>query len=136
MDRDRLKQEGIERLKIIKGLMPGVIRDFESGVVNVSTSVGLHGILYWADDEQANIIKEVEDEFGGMVYHAILSNTTIGDLLSLFWVSKDASEWSRDRSDLKGNTAFCYVYNMSDPMCSEFGYIGYAPVNGGVKRTA
>lgn len=136
MDREKLKHEGIERLKIIKGLMPGVIRDFERDVVNVSTSVGLDGILYWANDEQSKIIKEVEDEFGGIVYHAILSHTTIGDLLSLLWVSKDDREWIKDRQDLQENMAFCYVHNMSDTIFSEFGYIGYAPVNGGVKRIA
>ena len=81
------------------------------------------------------MISEFEKEHGGLVYHAIKTNTTIGTLYSLMYVSKTEEEWDMDRDDLP-NYCFVYVKNVDDDYCSEFGTIQIKGQYGGLVRVA
>lgn len=136
MEKEIMKKEAIKRLKSFDELMPQVIKDFEEDdVINISTNTPLGpGILYHADEEQQKLIKQVEDQYGGLVYHGILVNTTAGKMLNLLWVSKYKEEWEMENNDLEYGIVFCYVYNLDVPEFSEFGSISYRQANGGLAR--
>jgi hypothetical protein len=129
--RDEQKVEALERMKILK-LHPNPIREFKSGKLNMSES---GGILYHLEEEEEKIVKIFEEKHGCVVYHLIKSFTGFGTLLALLYVGKEKEEWEQDKEDLKEGYAFCYVENLADKWCSEFGTIGVKPQFGGVART-
>ncbi len=57
-------------------------------------------------------------------------------LLAYLYVSKHQEEWQYDRENLQEGIVFCYVDNITDNFCSEFGYIGFKSQIGGLVRTA
>jgi len=127
------KIEAIKRMRILK-LMPNIVEEFEKdNIINYSE---LGGILFWVSNnpEWAEYIKKFEEKHNALVYHAELSYLEFGDCLSLFYVSDHQDEWERDIADLKQGYAVCYVWNINDPDCSEFGGIAFKPMIGGVKR--
>ena len=81
------------------------------------------------------MISEFEKEHGGLVYLVIRTNTTIGTLYSLMYVSKTEEEWDMDRDDLP-DYCFVYVKNIDDDYCSEFGMIQIKKQFGGLVRVA
>ena len=78
------KQEAIERLKILHDqydLMETVINEFEKkDTVYYSEHHSKVGILYWASNEEkyVRLMKQFEEEYDALVYHAILSSTPFG----------------------------------------------------------
>lgn len=127
------KSEAIKRMEALN-LHPNVIDDFKEGVVNCS-EYGM-GILYWLDEERKALVKQFETEHNALVYHCIFDRTGFGDCLSMLYVSDYEDEWELDNDDLREGYPLAYVYNMTDPLCSEFGSIGIEPINGGIRRTA
>jgi hypothetical protein len=128
------KAEAIKRMKLMK-LMPEIIEQFEQdNVVHYSETMG---ILYWLPNKPKWVekVKEFEEKYKCLVYHAEYSRTEIGDLLTLFYVSDHKDEWERDRQDLVDQNPLVYVWNMECPFSSEFGCITFKSINGGVKRT-
>lgn len=136
---DRMKAEAVKRMKALR-IMPNVIRDFENGTLNYSErqNAFFDGILYWIDNvpEFRKAVDDYQKRTGSLVYHAQLSHTTMGDMLSLLYVSRDEAQWARDMADIREGYAYCYVCNMDCPDFSEHGTIGIKPKNGGVTRTA
>lgn len=139
---DTLKQqqktEALDRMKTLR-IMGSVCNDFRiSDRVYYSERQNaiFDGILYWLDNkpEYIKIKNDFEKEYGALVFHAQLSHTTLGDMLTLLYVSKTKSEWRDDRKLLANGEAYAYVYNLSDPNLSEIGIVGVAPKNGGVTR--
>ena len=131
--REEMKAEACERIKMLK-LHPNVLMDFkQDDRINISEHTG---VLFWADDEDLEIIRKVEEDCEILVYHAIKTFTTIGTMLSLFYVSKYKDEWEMAREDFKYNESCCYVHNYDEPCFSEFGTIGFEPKIGGLVRTA
>jgi len=129
------KAEAIKRMKLIK-LMPEIIEQFEQdNTVHYSEAMG---ILYWIfnEPEWEEHIKQLEIKWNILVYHAELSYLEFGTCLSLFYVSSYKEEWAREKKDLEKGYACCYVWNIDDDVCSEFGSITFRLMNGGVKRTA
>ena len=145
MDKEELKQEALLRLGLLKkqGLDEGldcISRDFEkSERVYYSETMNkmFRGILYWLDNkpEFMALKDKFEKETGGLVYHAELSHTTIGDMLTFFYVSQHKDEWEMDREDIKHGQTFAYVNNLATPEFSEFGSVPFTCVNGGLMRT-
>lgn len=142
MNKQELVAEAQKRLEFLKKkykLLSEVVKQFkEDGIVFYSErqSQALDGILYWVSNEPEYVkaIEEFEKEYG-VVYHATLSHTNFGDLLSLFYVSKHKQEWAKDNADLEEGYTFAYVVNLTDDTCSEFGTIGFKGANGGLSRT-
>jgi len=129
------KTEAVKRMKLIR-LLPSIIKEFEKeNVVHYSE---ICGILYWISNnpEWTDFIKRFETKWNALVYHAELSHLEFGDCLSLFYVSDHKDEWNSDIADLKAGYAACYVWNIDDPCCSEFGGIMFKAINGGILRTA
>ncbi len=54
----------------------------------------------------------------------------------MFYVSQYIEEWEYDIGNIPENRQLCYVKNLSDECCSEFGYIGFRKNIGGLIRTA
>ncbi|MGO1581520.1 MAG: hypothetical protein ACTHWZ_09005 [Peptoniphilaceae bacterium] len=133
MIREKQKNEAIKRMKTLE-LYENVIKEFqEENKLNLSESIG---VLYWLKEEEKELVKEFENENGGLVYHLIRSLTDFGELYSIFYVSKYEEEWDMDLEDLKDNIAFVYVKNINDELSSEFGSIGFKKSIGGLVRTA
>jgi len=81
-------------------------------------------------------IKDFEEKYNCLVYHAEFSSLEFGDCLSLLYVSDYKGEWRMDVAAIKECYPMVYVWNIDDPTCSEFGSISLVSMNGGVKRTA
>jgi hypothetical protein len=137
--KDLQKQEAVKRLKLLK-VSKNVLREFEQeDVVYYSERQNnmFDGILYWISNEPQyeEAVSNFEKEHNALVYHAQLTHTEFGDLLSLMYISKNKSEWEQDIDDIKTGQAVVYVLNVEDNLNSEFGSIGITPRNGGVGRT-
>ena len=131
--RERQVKEAVERMKLLE-LYPTVISEFiNEKVINKSEHIG---ILYWLDEDEKKFVKDFEDEHNAVVYHIIKTYTTIGCMLSVFYVSDDEAEWESDREDIKIGEQLCYVKNIDNDDCSEFGYICFQKNCGGLMRTA
>lgn len=128
------KIEAVKRLKMMK-LHPNVAKDFErKGLINFSEPP--FGGLFWAKDDDLERIKEFEEKYNALVYTGIRSHTSIGDMDSYLFVSDYQDEWEMDRDGIKEGEVLAYVYNRTDPDCSEIGYIGIRSlVSGGLMRT-
>ena len=128
------KAEAINRLKAME-IIPEAIRQFdEDDIVNVSENP--YGILFWADDEQKELIEEFEKEYNALVYHVIHTYTEFGELYNFLYVSDHNEEWICDHDDLEEGYAYAYVWNKTDEWCSEIGSIGVRGKFGGIVRTA
>ena len=140
MERSVKKKEAIERLKTL-GILDNVIREFEEeDILELSEYMGpmIPAGLYWTSnypglDER---IQKFEETYNAVVYHVQLSHLTFGDCYAFFYVSDYEDEWEYERAGLKEGFPIVYVWNATDPACSEFGSIGIKSVMGGVERTA
>lgn len=130
MKREELKQEALKRMKLIK-LSPQCIKAFETEN-KVWTSE--RGMLY--DDENVQNLVEIfeKDHPGYLVYHVDHAAFEFGDCYSFFIVSPYKEDWQMEIDDLKDGYAFCYVKNIDDDFCSEFGTIAFKSIFGGVCR--
>ena len=135
---ERQKAEALVRMQML-GLMGNVRKAFENGTLYYSErqNAFFNAVLYFLDNnpEWAARIKELEQDKGILVYHAQLTHTTMGDMLSLLYVSDSEIEWASDRNALAKAETCAYVMNLDDPDCSEFGWIGIKPSMGGIVRT-
>jgi len=143
--KERQRREAEARLRILedKGLMPEVLRDFEQGTLNYSERLALPGfgtcgILYWVDGnpEFEKAIREVEERYGVVAYHATHETFGFGEVLDIFCVSRDADEWEQDRADLEEGYSLVYSANLDCDWCSEFGTISFAARGGGLVHGA
>lgn len=140
MDKNTMKLEAIKRMTKLN-LMEEVIQAFVGGGENSlyyseRQNKQFPAVLYWVDNEPKyqKIIKDFEEKYEGLVYHAILTHTSFGDLLDLLYVSKHEEEWEMDNEDLDGGYVMVYSNNLDDDMCTEFGSIAIRPVMGGLER--
>lgn len=93
---------------------------------------------FWADQEPElwSKIKEVENEYGCLVYAITHEYFEFGECWSMLCVSKDA-ENDTDcllQSTISRFYAFAYVWNKSNEHLSEFGDIAVHSFGGGIKR--
>ena len=131
--RERQVKEAVERMKLLE-LYPTVIKEFiNEKVINKSEHIG---ILYWLDDDEKKFVEDFENEHNAVVYHIIKTYTTIGCMLSVFYVSDDEAEWESDREDMKIGEQLCYVKNLDNEDCSEYGFICFQKNCGGLMRIA
>lgn len=135
---EKQKAEAIARMQML-GLMGNVRNAFRYGRLFYSERQNsyFNAVLYNFDSKPdwEKLIHKIEGKTGIVVYHAQLTHTTFGDMLSLLYVSKHESEWVLDRKALAQAETCAYVVNLDDDDCSEFGWIGVKPSMGGVTRT-
>ncbi len=129
------KQEALKRMKALE-LHKDCIEAFEKrNEIWISES---KGILFDLSQRPKILeaIKNVEEKYNVLVYHTILSLTEFGTLVTMFYVSDEEDEWKMDWEDMKENYACCFVANLDDEDCSEFGSICYKKQFGGLIRIA
>lgn len=128
---EKMKQEALSRMTSLE-LYAGAISLFKnSGVVTVS----YQGSLTELSEAQAKKVCEFEKETGFLVYHAIRTDTGIGILLTLLYVSNALDEWKAECEGLDEGYPNSYVVNMDDDICSEFGLVGIRKRAGYLVRT-
>lgn len=133
MERAEKIKEAVARMKKL-GIIEDAIKQFEdSGAVMCSMSP--NGFLYYLTDEQRKVADGFERKYSAMVYLAVYSKTSIGEMISYLYISDHPEEWDLDMEDIEDGIALTYTYNFSDPESSEIGSIGIGAVNGGLART-
>lgn len=140
--KEKQKQEAIKRMKHLQ-IMDNVIKDFKNkGIIYYSERINsmFPATLYWLTNnpEWVKMVKEFEEINGALVYHAQLTHTKMGDLLSLMYVSKNEEDWKEDHELLINEDGMMYsmVYNLDDDMLSDMGIVQMKPAMGGVVRIA
>ncbi len=97
-----------------------------------------HFAGFYADQEPElwSKIKEVENEFGCLVYAITHEITDFGECWSMLCVSKDSDsiEDCLNEYDNHGFYAFAYVWNKTAEHFSEFGDVVVRASVGGIKR--
>ena len=136
-----IEDEIIRRLEILedKGLWDAVRKSYRgTNQICMSEPISIAGtvigLINPLNAECDKVRKEFEEEYNRKVYFGILSNTSIGRMLSLFYIGEE-EEWEMDRNDLKNGYPLVYVHNF-DGDFGEFGSIGYEVSGGGLIRTA
>ena len=140
--KEKQKQEALERMKMLN-IMGKVRNDFRTSnkiYYSERQSAFFNAILYWLDNKKefVKIVRDFEAKTGGMVYHAQLTHTIDGDLLSLFYVSKNEKEWDMDKDDIQNECAFVYCANVGEDgneLFYDYGTIGIKSSMGGITRT-
>lgn len=137
------KAEAIKRLELLK-LLPNVITDFKNNdTVYYSERQNkiFDGILYWIsnDEDYERLVKEFEENYDALVYHAQLTRFSYGLCLSMLFVSKYQEEWEMERDAIANLydgviDTYAYVANLNEPDFSEIGRIGIVRKNGGISR--
>ena len=78
--------------------------------------------------ELIKAIKKKKKKYNAYVYHIVYSNTNIGQLYTMLYVSSHEEEWESDRADIKEKQLYAYVWNRTDNCCSEIGLVGIEKV--------
>lgn len=129
--RKKQMAEAKKRIKML-GLMDRPVQEFiEDGTINVSNQLGL---LFWANEEEMEMIRKFEEEYESVVYHVIKSYTNMGIIYNIFHVCKYEEEWEMDRGSIETGFPFVYAYNKDIPEFSDFGSIAVKPLIGGLVR--
>lgn len=135
MNKEQMKAEAVERMKMLE-LLPTAIREFENeDKINFSVD----GILFWLDEEKQQLVKDFEEQTGGLVYHVIWGKYKVGadvvTMTSLLYVSAHEEEWELEREDVKEGCPIAYVVN-DEWNEKDLGSIEVKPAFGGVLRVA
>lgn len=146
---DRLKEEALNRMEYLRkqGLMYPVFRSFKKKDTELyrsdrtvlgKTQYGkaVVGTLFYLNDEEKEMVKNLEEEYGFMVYHITHEIFEFGECYDLFIVSNCEDDWNYERELLGQGLTYAYVYNKTIPDYSEFGLIRYKVNGGGIIRTA
>ena len=130
--REDKRLEAIKRMKKMNLFAPAIKQFAEDHLVMVSEPP--IGGLYWLNIEQKEMVDAFENEWNALVYLVVRTNTNLGTMDSIFYVSDHKDEWPMDNDDIAENYACVYVINHDMPDCSEFGTIAWKNVNGGILR--
>lgn len=153
--KERMHDEAVSRLKMY-GVLPEVIHAFNSDGkkycsktfrVKVNTILPCRVVKITPLDSEPEYelaVKEAEEKYDILVYHVIVTQTEFGKLLTCMYVSDGPKEWGEDRHDMGYDEKigrcdgypYCYVINLDDPLCSEFGSCGILSYDGGLERYA
>ena len=91
------------------------------------------GVIYDLNEEAKEAVRRTSEY--GLPYHVIRTNSAIGDMYAVLYVSKERSCWDAERFEAGSGIMHANVYNASMGL-DEMGSIGVAPANGGLVRTA
>ena len=129
---EEMIEEAIKRMKILK-LHKNAIKEFEQERKLNKSDFNM-GILFWLDNEEEKMVKELEKKYNFIVYHIINSYSNLGETYEILFVSNNKDEWSAEKEDLTNGYAMAWVEVLNYPKNSELGYIGVEARNGGVVR--
>lgn len=128
------KEVAIQCLKELDIYAPYIKKFEKDGTVTLFEGFGGY---YINDDQELELlkkIKEIEAEYGSLVYAVTHEMTEFGELYDFLIVSKYEEEWEDTIEDVKDHYAFAYVWNKTNDWCSEFGDIGIKSFGGGIMR--
>lgn len=135
MDRVQQKEIAIKCMEKLDIYKP-YINKFKSKAGIPCFFENFAGFYVDQEPEIYNKVKEVEEEFGCLVYALTHEITNLGETWSMLCVPQD----NDGADDLLGSFnqneyyAFAYVWNKSNPIFSEFGDIVVKSFGGGIKR--
>lgn len=151
--REEMKMEAIRRLEVLEqeGLVDTVVKDFKNGILYyseptaipedsilgllVSENERVIPVLYYLDNKKwLEKIKEVEEKYHLMVYHAVHYRAMWGEVLDLIYVGEDKDSWQTE-TDGKG-FHMIYAWNITEDSYSELGGAEYKSLMGGVMKVA
>lgn len=93
---------------------------------------------FWADQEPAlwSKVKEVESEYGCLVYAITHEIFEFGECWSMLCVSKDTDDIADCliQNTISRFYAYAYVWNKTNEQLSEFGDVVVRAFGGGIKR--
>lgn len=132
-----LAEEALERLKILEsqGLSKRIIEKFAKDRT-IYLNYNGDKLRPIHDYKMERKIKYFEKENHAIAYLATVTYSQFGELLNIFYVSKEPKQWEMEREYLKEKNPIVYVVNLNDDRLSEFGSIRYEIKNGDIKRTA
>lgn len=138
--KERQKQIACECMERF-GILEDIRKEFkETGKLFYSERMNevFDGILYWVSNhpEWEEQIKNLEEEYGVLVYHAYLYHASYGTVLDCLYVSANPDCFEDTLEDSKDGIASIYTINLTIPDFSEFGSGAYKPLNGGISKTA
>ena len=122
------KEEALFRMRDMR-MMNTVMRKFISGTVMMSE---FGGILYDLDEGAAEALRAAERK-GLLPYHVVKTQTKIGTMYAVLYVSPETEDWKFERYDPAEGTTMAFVKNGE---IEEFGTVVVRPCNGGVARIA
>lgn len=127
--REEMKQEAIQRLKMLK-VHENVIKDLENENT-INRSDGPLGLLFWLNEKEKQFVREFENKYNVFVYHVIKTNTIdFGFIYDLLYITDEKEFWQEDKKQLKVGLALSYTKSQF----SESGDIAIEKVNGGLVR--
>ena len=135
MDKNQQKELAVRCLEMLDIYKP-YIRKFKSKAGTSCFFEQFAGFYVDQEPEIYNKMKEVEEEYGCLVYALTHEITDLGETWSMLCVPKSAESIE----DVIGSFnqreyyAFSYTWNKSNPMFSEFGDIVVMSRFGGIKR--
>lgn len=139
MNRDKMKKLAIKRLKEMKllgsvtSLFSKEDRLYYSERINKQYSAVLN--VLDENEELHKKVKEFEERTGHLVYHCILTQTTLGTILDMLFISKYEEDWEYDYEKMDDfYRVMSMATNLSDEMLSEMGSILVRPSMGGLER--
>lgn len=122
--------EAINRMKII-----GISEDMQN---HLSNGDGVPVYFTNLDNASAFVnplpesyIRKFEKRFNALVYCVITTDTSLGNMESLLFVSDYKEEWEDDRADLLDGYVMTWTENLTYPACSEFGSIAFEKQDSG-----
>lgn len=135
VSKENKKKEAIKRMKELDLFGPCINAFEDRDEVQLSEMTG--GLYEFSSNAELNErIEDFEDEYDALVYHVIHTYTQFGELYHFLYVSDHEDEWDMDWEDIKDNYVMCYVWNVDDELCSEFGTIMVRQKFGGLTRIA
>lgn len=126
------KECAIKAMEIL-GIYKPYIKGFKESN-KVCFFEGFAGFWVYQEPEIEAKMKELEKEYGCIVYAITHEFTQFGECYSFLIISQYEEEWDMTLSDLKKGYAFAYVWNKDSEWCSEFGTIVVKSYGGGIKR--
>lgn len=131
MKKLKQKKEALIRMKML-GLHASVINEFkEDEILNASEG---SGFLYWLNDDDKKWVQEWQNKTGNLVYHIIKTDTPVGQLMSILYISKYEEEWEIEKDEMQYGILLAYVRNINIEEFSEYGRIGIQKAFGGLVR--
>ncbi len=149
INNEKRVEEAVKRLNNLE-IESSIVKEFESN--DVVTMSEIMGLLFFANEDERELIAKLEERYDIKIYHGIMNNTEIGKMYSFLYVSESEEEWEADLQDtltpLKMSTVdfnksthknreYYNVYALCGIEGSgmfEFGSIGVAKRIGGLQR--
>ena len=128
------KEVAISAMKSLDIYGPYIKKFEKDGTITLFERFGGYYIDEHNELELLKKIRELEAEYGSIVYAVTHEIFPFGECYSFLIVSKYEEEWEVTLEDVREGYAFSYVWNKDDEWCSEFGTISVASFGGGIAR--